>query len=301
MCRLHWYLIHPHTFGWCLCDFVRYGFQMVYQGSHNSWISWSPPRHVLAFSRSWKRWTYVVLRSAGSCPCPPLVCVRWKRWSFYERCACPSAWSPTVGFFWAETEGGIPQVDAPSLRGQWSSWCLEKKGDKGVREVNRGDRQTWPKFRWFDCDLTVQSVVHGLINWWSWPFSYTVLYILSIVFLNIFSSSFRVSLNELFLPPSAHSVATIPGLHGGHALGHAAQLEANKREKVPQRLSSALMPKSVQEAEELIRSTFGEMAQRSKIKEIAANLRLGFGHIFWRHKIGTINKNHLDKIGVFNV
>ena len=40
-------------------------------------------------------------------------------------------------------------------------------------------------------------------------------------------------------------------------------------------LSASLMPKSVQEAEELIRSTFGEMAQQSKIKEIAANLRLG--------------------------
>ena len=39
-------------------------------------------------------------------------------------------------------------------------------------------------------------------------------------------------------------------------------------------LSASLMPKSVQEAEELIRSTFGEMAQQSKIKEIAANLRL---------------------------
>ena len=40
-------------------------------------------------------------------------------------------------------------------------------------------------------------------------------------------------------------------------------------------LSASLMPKSVQEAEELIRSTFGEMVQQSKIKEIAANLRLG--------------------------
>jgi len=40
-------------------------------------------------------------------------------------------------------------------------------------------------------------------------------------------------------------------------------------------LSASLMPKSVQEAEELIRSTFGEMAQQSKIKEIAANLQLG--------------------------
>eukprot|EP00435_Cladocopium_sp_Y103_P034744 s1431_g9.t1 len=61
-------------------------------------------------------------------------------------------------------------------------------------------------------------------------------------------------------------------MHGGQALGHAAQLEANKREKVPSMLSASQMPKSVQEAEELIRSTFGEMAQQSKIKEIAANL-----------------------------
>jgi hypothetical protein len=45
--------------------------------------------------------------------------------------------------------------------------------------------------------------------------------------------------------------------------------------QVPSMLSASLMPKSVQEAEELIRSTFGEMVQQSKIKEIAANLRLG--------------------------
>ncbi|CAK9032815.1 F-box only protein 10 [Durusdinium trenchii] len=45
-----------------------------------------------------------------------------------------------------------------------------------------------------------------------------------------------------------------PGPHGGQALGHAAFLEASKREK------------------ELIRSTFGEMAQQSKVKQIAANL-----------------------------
>jgi len=41
-------------------------------------------------------------------------------------------------------------------------------------------------------------------------------------------------------------------------------------------LSAAQMPKSVEEAEELIRSTFGEMAHRSKVKEIAATLCLGF-------------------------
>lgn len=80
---------------------------------------------------------------------------------------------------------------------------------------------------------------------------------------------------EMRLPKWMHShleANEAPGMHGGQDLGHAAQLEANKREKVPSMLSASLMPKSVQEAEELIRSTFGEMAQQSKIKEIAANL-----------------------------
>lgn len=82
-------------------------------------------------------------------------------------------------------------------------------------------------------------------------------------------------LREMRLPKWMHShleANEAPGMHGGQALGHAAQLEANKREKVPSMLSASLMPKSVQEAEDLIRSTFGELAQQSKVKEIAANL-----------------------------
>lgn len=82
-------------------------------------------------------------------------------------------------------------------------------------------------------------------------------------------------LREMRLPKWMHNhleANEAPGMHGGQALGHAAQLEANKREKVPSMLSASLMPKSVQEAEDLIRSTFGELAQQSKVREIAANL-----------------------------
>ncbi|CAJ1361492.1 unnamed protein product [Effrenium voratum] len=80
---------------------------------------------------------------------------------------------------------------------------------------------------------------------------------------------------EMQLPQWMHrhlEMNEAPGIHGGHALGHAAQLEANKREKVPTMLQASQMPKSVEEAEALVRSTFGEMATRSKIKQIAANL-----------------------------
>lgn len=80
---------------------------------------------------------------------------------------------------------------------------------------------------------------------------------------------------EMRLPKWMHEhleANEAPGVHGGQALGHAAFLESTKREKVPSMLSAAQMPKSVEEAEELIRSTFGEMAHRSKVKEIAATL-----------------------------
>mmetsp|Transcript_53940 Transcript_53940/g.101133 ORF Transcript_53940/g.101133 Transcript_53940/m.101133 type:complete len:474 (-) Transcript_53940:183-1604(-) len=80
---------------------------------------------------------------------------------------------------------------------------------------------------------------------------------------------------EMRLPEWMHrhlEANEAPGEHGGKALGHAAQLEASKQEKVIPSMATALMPKSVEEAEALVRSTFGEMATRSKVKQIAANL-----------------------------
>ncbi|CAE7868736.1 FBXO10 [Symbiodinium necroappetens] len=80
---------------------------------------------------------------------------------------------------------------------------------------------------------------------------------------------------EMRLPEWMHrhlETNQAPGVHGGHALGHAAQLEANNQEKVIPSMASSSMPRSVEEAEALVRSTFGEIASRSKVKQIAANL-----------------------------
>ena len=68
---------------------------------------------------------------------------------------------------------------------------------------------------------------------------------------------------EMKLPPWMHQHLgenEAPGIHGGQALGHAKRLEESKQEKVPQQLSSKEMPKSVEDAEALIRSTFGASA-----------------------------------------
>ncbi|CAK9071295.1 unnamed protein product [Durusdinium trenchii] len=68
-----------------------------------------------------------------------------------------------------------------------------------------------------------------------------------------------------------------PGLYGGHSLGHALQLEWAKREKVPPSLDRGPdMPKSVEEAERLIRSTFGATAawKATTVRQIAAELFL---------------------------
>ena len=48
----------------------------------------------------------------------------------------------------------------------------------------------------------------------------------------------------------------------GEALGYARALELAKREKVPSSLHGKDMPKSVEEAVQLVRSTFGEAMNR---------------------------------------
>lgn len=65
-----------------------------------------------------------------------------------------------------------------------------------------------------------------------------------------------------------------PGRYGGQALGHAAMLELAKREKIPPTIQGPEMPKSVEEAERLIKSTFGEVSalKAVTIRQIAANL-----------------------------
>ncbi|CAE7170573.1 FBXO10 [Symbiodinium pilosum] len=63
-----------------------------------------------------------------------------------------------------------------------------------------------------------------------------------------------------------------PGVHGGQALGHAAHLEASKQEKVIPSMAKSQMPRTIEEAEALVRTTHGEVAQKSKVKEIAAHL-----------------------------
>lgn len=65
-----------------------------------------------------------------------------------------------------------------------------------------------------------------------------------------------------------------PGTLGGRALGFAAEVEAKRRDAVPKWLTDVLdnQPKSVEEAEELVRATMGEMALKSKIKQIASDL-----------------------------
>lgn len=76
---------------------------------------------------------------------------------------------------------------------------------------------------------------------------------------------------EMKLPPWMHQHLgenEAPGVHGGQALGHAKRLEESKQEKVPQQLSSKEMPKSVEEAEALIRSTFGASAGRGRCESL---------------------------------
>jgi len=65
-----------------------------------------------------------------------------------------------------------------------------------------------------------------------------------------------------------------PGPLGGRALGYAAEVEAKRRDAVPKWFQSLMdkEPTSVEEAEELVRSTMGEMALKSKVKQIAADL-----------------------------
>lgn len=66
----------------------------------------------------------------------------------------------------------------------------------------------------------------------------------------------------------------VPGVYGGQSLGHAAMLEFAKREKIPPTIQGPEMPKSVEESERLIRSTFGEVSalKATSIRQIAANL-----------------------------
>eukprot|EP00931_Biecheleriopsis_adriatica_P104671 TRINITY_DN79313_c0_g1_i1.p1 TRINITY_DN79313_c0_g1~~TRINITY_DN79313_c0_g1_i1.p1 ORF type:complete len:482 (+),score=112.67 TRINITY_DN79313_c0_g1_i1:116-1561(+) len=69
----------------------------------------------------------------------------------------------------------------------------------------------------------------------------------------------------------------IPGPLGGKSIGHAKELDDKKRERVPKVpvASTKLLdeaPKTVEEAEALVRATFGEIALKSRIKEIATAL-----------------------------
>eukprot|EP00930_Biecheleria_cincta_P046696 TRINITY_DN32242_c0_g1_i1.p1 TRINITY_DN32242_c0_g1~~TRINITY_DN32242_c0_g1_i1.p1 ORF type:complete len:477 (-),score=82.95 TRINITY_DN32242_c0_g1_i1:42-1472(-) len=84
-------------------------------------------------------------------------------------------------------------------------------------------------------------------------------------------------LREMQLPDWMHThlqANEVPGALGGKALGHAADLESKKRDLVPRWLTEGVeyFPKSVEEAEELVRATFGQYATKSRIKQIAADL-----------------------------
>lgn len=84
-------------------------------------------------------------------------------------------------------------------------------------------------------------------------------------------------LREMQLPDWMHKhlqANEVPGALGGHALGHAADLESKKRDLVPRWMTEGIeyFPKSVEEAEELVRATFGDFATKSRIKQIAADL-----------------------------
>jgi len=84
-------------------------------------------------------------------------------------------------------------------------------------------------------------------------------------------------LREMQLPDWMHKHLgsnQVPGALGGHALGHAADLESKKRDLVPRWMTEGTeyFPKSVEEAEELVRATFGDFATKSRIKQIAADL-----------------------------
>lgn len=82
---------------------------------------------------------------------------------------------------------------------------------------------------------------------------------------------------EMKLPDWMHKhlqANEAPGSLGGQALGHAAALESKKLDLVPRWMTEGVnhYPKSVEEAEELIRATFGQFATKSRIRQIAADL-----------------------------
>jgi len=82
---------------------------------------------------------------------------------------------------------------------------------------------------------------------------------------------------EMKLPDWMHThlqANEVPGSLGGQALGHAADLESKKRDLVPRWMTEGVNhhPKSVEEAEELVRATFGQFATKTRIRQIAADL-----------------------------
>jgi len=86
---------------------------------------------------------------------------------------------------------------------------------------------------------------------------------------------------EFQLPDWMHKfLATneVPGPLGGQIVGHAKELDDKRRNVVPKWASKPTdaVPKSVEEAEEWVRETFGEIALKSRLREIATDL---FNHV----------------------